>query len=316
MNHRSHSGLSLPPTGQPSWLVNPPTLHILVVVVGKSPCFAIAIRSDPDWNPEPGFPPRIPWPFVEIPVTQVGSSRPERTIASVSVVPECLPDSALYPAAPLCFESPAVVVGNNPDTVPLVRSANGGSGYTIPERVIPDLSEAPENRVQSARAKGCNVFADDPCREGVRDDPEHLVPKTTTDSGETSASASEADILTREAPCDDVNVSDQKSHEVPGQLAHIPENRHPGKVMGEDGAAESFPLAHPDDFVPCSLESKLEPSDATEEAQDFHLRYRPPDQASTVIGNPAAQAGAFSVSSSTSRGVNPASTGTSTTTSS
>ena len=35
----------------------------------------------------------------------------------------------------------ALGVGNNPNPISLVRSANGICGYTMPFRIIPDLSE-------------------------------------------------------------------------------------------------------------------------------------------------------------------------------
>ena len=73
-------------------------------------------------------------------------------------------------------------VGHNPDSVPRMRGANGGSGNTVPLRVIPDLSEAPENFVQSPRAKGTDVFDDGKLRVGFFNESKVLKPETTSGS--------------------------------------------------------------------------------------------------------------------------------------
>jgi hypothetical protein len=44
---------------------------------------------------------------------------------------------------PLSRLSDAFGVGNNPDAIPLVRGAKGGSGYTVPLRIVPERSEPP-----------------------------------------------------------------------------------------------------------------------------------------------------------------------------
>lgn len=52
------------------------------------------------------------------------------------------------------FHSRAAGVGNNPDAIPSVWGTKGGSGETMPLRIIPERREFPEHLVQSARAKG------------------------------------------------------------------------------------------------------------------------------------------------------------------
>lgn len=93
-----------------------------------------------------------------------------------------------------------------PEPVPAVRSANGGSGYTMPFRIIADLSEPPEDFVQSARAKGGDVFDEDPFRPDLGDEAEELEPETGAAAGEPGAFAGEADVLAREPASDDVDV--------------------------------------------------------------------------------------------------------------
>jgi len=189
----------------------------------------------------------------------------------VSVVPERLPDSVVYAAEPLCRASLVVVVGtrrDDPDPVALVRSANGGSGYTVPRSIIPDRSEAPEHVSQSARAKGRNVFGEDPRRPDLRDDPVHFIPESTAVPGETRASAGEANVLAWEPPTDKVDLSTAISHHVAGEFAHIVEKRHVWPVMGQHPAAVWFDLAHPDDDMSGTLHSKLKATDAREQTED------------------------------------------------
>jgi hypothetical protein len=70
----------------------------------------------------------------------------------------------------------AVGVGSDdPDPVASVRSANGGSGYTVPLSIIPERREFPENRFQSARAKGGDVFEEDPARADFANEPDDFV---------------------------------------------------------------------------------------------------------------------------------------------
>jgi hypothetical protein len=41
-------------------------------------------------------------------------------------------------------------VGNNPEPVPPVRGANGGSGYAVPPRIIPERGQVSENVSKSS----------------------------------------------------------------------------------------------------------------------------------------------------------------------
>ena len=78
----------------------------------------------------------------------------------------------------------AVGVGNDPDAVPPVGSANGGSGNTVPLRIIPERSKPPEHDVQSARAKGRDVLDERPAGARFLDDATKLEPETGALSAE------------------------------------------------------------------------------------------------------------------------------------
>lgn len=52
-------------------------------------------------------------------------------------------------------------VGNNPEPVAPVRGANGGSGYAIPPRIVPERGQVSENVSKSSTKERCDVFHDD-----------------------------------------------------------------------------------------------------------------------------------------------------------
>jgi hypothetical protein len=51
---------------------------------------------------------------------------------------------------PALRPSIALGVGNNPDAVASVRSANVGSWYAVPDRIIPERGQVSENPVNSS----------------------------------------------------------------------------------------------------------------------------------------------------------------------
>src|SRR5437762_2962732 len=93
----------------------------------------------------------------------------------------------------------AVGVRHQPYPVPRMRSADGARGYTIPLRIEADLSQGPENLIQSASAKGCNVFDDRPAWLGIPDEPEGFPPQTRPFAAEPDPLAGETDVLAWEA---------------------------------------------------------------------------------------------------------------------
>lgn len=77
-----------------------------------------------------------------------------------------------FPDGPLLLPSwlKPCGVGHNPDPISPVWRANGGSGNTVPLSIKAERSDFPEHLVQSARAKGGNVFDDDPLGVGFFDE--------------------------------------------------------------------------------------------------------------------------------------------------
>jgi len=62
---------------------------------------------------------------------------------------------------PLLSPSSAVGVGHDPEAVPLVRGANGGSWYAMPLRIIPERGQVSENVAKPSTKQRCDVLHDD-----------------------------------------------------------------------------------------------------------------------------------------------------------
>jgi hypothetical protein len=75
----------------------------------------------------------------------------------------------------------------------------------VPLRIIPDRSERPEHDIQSARAKGCNVFDDDPSGTDFVDNAGVVPPETGPFASKASTASCKADILARESSADAVH---------------------------------------------------------------------------------------------------------------
>jgi hypothetical protein len=62
-------------------------------------------------------------------------------------------------------KSVAVGVGYCPrdheDPITAVRGADGGSGYTIPPRIVPERGQITEDSVEASNKESCDVFHDD-----------------------------------------------------------------------------------------------------------------------------------------------------------
>ena len=156
----------------------------------------------------------------------------------------------------------AVGVGNDPDSIPSVRSANGGSGYTMPFSIIPERSDFPEDGIQSARAKGRNIFDDDPARPDFRDDTAVFLPETGTGAAKPGAFAGEADVLAGEAASNDIDDESVQTQTLTGKRADIFVDRNTRPLLFEHGATIGLNLAHGSDTETSALKSKFKPSDA------------------------------------------------------
>jgi len=100
-----------------------------------------------------------------------------------------------------------VAISDDPDPIPSVRRTNGGSGDTVPLRIIPERADILKDQGKPFRAKGRYIFRNDPPRANSSDDSGHFRPETRTLTHDPNTAPCAADVLTWEASAHQVGVS-------------------------------------------------------------------------------------------------------------
>jgi hypothetical protein len=157
--------------------------------------------------------------------------------------------------------SNVVGVGHDPDAIPLMRGANGGSGYTVPLRIVPERVEATEDFVQSARAKGCNILDDDVARVDFFDETAIFVPKTASLASESESVTGDADVLAGESSADNVNGF---MYVLGGKSFNVFKNRHVWPVFLKNSTAYGVNFAERNGSHTCTLKPERKPTNAGE----------------------------------------------------
>lgn len=128
----------------------------------------------------------------------------------------------------------AVAVGQEEEPVSPVRGADGGSGYTIPPRNVPERGKVGDDGVEPPRSQGGDVLDDDVGRSALDDDPPELSPQARALSSEARTLASKADILAWESTTEHVALWEVGcSH-----MKYIRELRNVRPMAREGGTAE------------------------------------------------------------------------------
>jgi hypothetical protein len=126
----------------------------------------------------------------------------------------------------------AVGVGSkDPDSIPSVRSANGGRGETSPFRIEPESGKVPKDSIETPSAEGGGVLNERERRFSFADDACELAPQPRSCAVESSASTCERDILTGEPSGDDVDASTPRP---PVEGAHVVVDLNLGELRTED----------------------------------------------------------------------------------
>ena len=92
----------------------------------------------------------------------------------------------------------AVGVGqarDDEESVAEVRGADGGSGDTVPPRIIPERGKVPEHSGEPALDEGGDVLDDDPLRPPLTDEASVLAPEPRALAIETATASETADVL-------------------------------------------------------------------------------------------------------------------------
>jgi hypothetical protein len=211
---------------------------------------------------------------------------------------------------PLAFASPAVGVGNNPDSVASVRGTNGESRYAVPLRIKPDLGKVSEYLVQPSSKQRCDVLHDDVAGSNLANNSGVLGPETRASALNSCALACDGDILAGESAADEVNTCSRRFEHPPFVLAlrrasserlmfvasnacgvahrcgrkdsicgkssgsescNVVVDRDVRPVLSQDGSAEGIDFAECNGVHSCSLKPEAESSDPGKEVKNAHV---------------------------------------------
>jgi hypothetical protein len=183
------------------------------------------------------------------------------------------------------FQSEADGVGNNPNALSAMGSAQGRRRNVFPFRIIPDGGQVSENSAKPsprlfARAtkQPCDVLQDDETGSKVASKPNNFGVKATARAAPNASSvACGGNVLTGEATRDDINGANPiGSKSLCGKGADIIVAGDIGPVLGEDFARERFDFAEGDGLeTACSFKAKAKPSDAREKIEDAEFFHSP-----------------------------------------
>lgn len=178
----------------------------------------------------------------------------------------CRPLFVEYPAATEDFASPAVVVGQDEESVPAVSRPNVGSSQASPRAQEPEGVKV-RNDLRSTQGEvSSDVLEEDEGGTALSDDPQYLGPEVTfialaetrACKGEWLAGVSRCDEIHASTPCCRV----EGSQVIPYRSETQRRVRHP---THEAGRSVGFPLDVADSAAP-GRQSLVDAADACAEA--------------------------------------------------
>lgn len=134
----------------------------------------------------------------------------------------------------------------------------------MPFRIIPERIERPEHLIQSARAKGANVFNKDVARLEGFDRFGVLEPEPAAFASESGAFSGKADVLAGEPAAQEIDGFDGS----PINCANVSVPLDVRPVFGEHALTVGVDFNLPCDFKTGSGEAKIESSYSGEETAD------------------------------------------------
>lgn len=146
-----------------------------------------------------------------------------------------------------------------------MRRTNGGSGNTVPLRIIPERVEILKDQGKPARAKGWNVFRNDPFRANRSDDTSKLSPKTGAIAEDSGSLSGCGDVLAGKASADDIDSLKFVSDE-----GHIFVACDVGPMFCKNRATKRIDFNLPPNLVTRALKAQIKPPDPAEETSYFH----------------------------------------------
>ena len=137
----------------------------------------------------------------------------------------------------------------------------------MPFRIIPERSERPEHLIQSARAKGADIFDEDVARLEDFDRFGILEPESAAFAGESGAFSGKADVLAGKASAQEIDGFNGS----PINCANISIPFDVRPVFGEHALTVGVDFDLPRDIKTGSFKAKIKPSYASKKAPDSHL---------------------------------------------
>lgn len=167
-------------------------------------------------------------------------------------------------------------VGHNPYSVAEMGGANVGSWYAVPLRVIPERGQVGEDDIEAPNKEGWRVFQDDKRGSKFPNQTGDFGPKAAAFASDTLTPTGQANVLTGETGCNDIDAAALGAGECP----HVIVARDIGPMLGEDFAREAFDFTERDGFEAIDFRSRkrgafkpeAEAADAAEKIE--HAQFR------------------------------------------
>lgn len=169
-------------------------------------------------------------------------------------------EQALLPPGP-CL--PFTGVGNNPDTISLLRGANVVSRYAMPFCVIPERGQVSENGAHAETKQACCVFHKDELRSYLASQSAVFRPQSRPLTLHSGSPSDETDVLAGEPSADDIDGNSVSGQSVGCEFSNVMVAGDLGPVLLEDAARELLDLAEGDGLKPASpFEAQTKASDS------------------------------------------------------
>jgi hypothetical protein len=123
-----------------------------------------------------------------------------------------------------------------------------GSRYAMPDRVIPERGQGPENGIQPSTKQRSDVLQENEAGSKFANETGDLKEQSAPLAGQPQTLPCDADVLAREAAANPINGNSIGSKSLCGKLAHVLVARDIWPVLGEDFARELFDFAEGDGF--------------------------------------------------------------------
>lgn len=151
-------------------------------------------------------------------------------------------------------------VGHDEYSVTAVRGTNGCRWYAVPFRVIPDRGQVTDDIVKPKSKQCCDVLQQNCLRSKYANESRNLGPQPSLVCLREPL-ACDADWLARESPGQYVHTGSALT-----KISHVVVAGDTRPVLGKDSLAELVPLAEPCGAESNAPKSKVNASDACEQA--------------------------------------------------